>query len=230
MVALKPLIDVDARELRAGFRPFVDIGQRLGALARATSFERSSHIRARQKLSSPSSISRVRMPSTSVTTAPADSNAFAAFTATSRTSFSSAWPTPASSIRPMRSLRGDLSSAFQLMSSARQAHAVAAVGLRQHAHHQRGIVDGAGHRPGDAADIGRIDRNAPEARLQRDQAAPAGRQPHRAADVGAEMQRAVAGRSRGARAGRLEPPGFLLRSQGLRVRGWKLDRPDDSMP
>src|ERR1700716_2344038 len=28
----------------------------------------------------------------------------------------------------------------------------------------------------------------------------------------------------------LEPPGFLLRSQGLRVRGWKLDRPDDSMP
>ena len=26
------------------------------------------------------------------------------------------------------------------------------------------------------------------------------------------------------------PPGFLLMSQGLRVRGWKLDRPDDSMP
>src|SRR5580692_7656569 len=28
----------------------------------------------------------------------------------------------------------------------------------------------------------------------------------------------------------LEPPGFWLKSQGLRVRGWKLERPDDSMP
>ena len=73
----------------------------------------------------------------------------------------------------MRSLRGDLSSAFQLTAVGRQAHAVAAVRLRQHAHHQRRIVDGAGHRTGDAADIGRIDRNAPKARLQRDQAAPA---------------------------------------------------------
>ena len=27
-----------------------------------------------------------------------------------------------------------------------------------------------------------------------------------------------------------DPPGFLLRSHGLRVRGWKLERPDDSMP
>ena len=101
----------------------------------------------------------------------------------------------------MRSLRGDFSSAFQLMSCARQAHAVAAIGPRQHAHHQRRVIDGARHRSGDAADIGRIDRNAPEAWLQRDQAAPAGRQPHRAADVGAEMQRAVTGRTRGARAG-----------------------------
>src|SRR4029078_9235714 len=28
----------------------------------------------------------------------------------------------------------------------------------------------------------------------------------------------------------LEPPGFLVRSQGLRVSGWKLERPDDSRP
>src|SRR3954452_6336718 len=28
----------------------------------------------------------------------------------------------------------------------------------------------------------------------------------------------------------LEPPGFLLRSQGLRVRGWKLERPEESVP
>ena len=83
----------------------------------------------------------------------------------------------------------------------RQAHAVAAIGLRQHAHHQCGVIDGAGHRSGDAADIGRIDRNPPEARLQRDEAAPARRQPHRAADVGAEMQRAVAGRTGRTRAG-----------------------------
>lgn len=58
------------------------------------------------------------MPSISVMTAPADSNAFAASTATSRTSFSTFWPDPASSISPMRSLRGDFSSAFQFTSSA----------------------------------------------------------------------------------------------------------------
>ena len=28
----------------------------------------------------------------------------------------------------------------------------------------------------------------------------------------------------------LEPPGFLLRSQGLRVRGWNEESPEDSMP
>ena len=28
----------------------------------------------------------------------------------------------------------------------------------------------------------------------------------------------------------LDPPGVLLRSQGLRASGWKLERPDDSMP
>ena len=54
----------------------------------------------------------------------------------------------------------------------RQARAVAAVRLRQHAHHQRRIIDGAGHRAGDAADIGRIEWNAPKTRLKRDQAAP----------------------------------------------------------
>ena len=52
-----------------------------------------------------------------------------------------------------------------------------------------------------AADIRRIDRHAPEARLEPDQAAPAGGQAHRAADVGADMQRAVTGRTRRARAG-----------------------------
>ena len=57
------------------------------------------------------------------------------------------------------------------------------------------------HRPGDAAGIGRIDRDPAEARLEREDAAPAGRQAHRAADVGADVQRPVAGGGRGARAG-----------------------------
>ena len=72
MVALKPLITSTPDEFRAGLRPFD--GYRAASWLRSSgdSFERSSHIRARQKLSSPSSISRVKMPSTSVTTAPAD--------------------------------------------------------------------------------------------------------------------------------------------------------------
>ena len=60
-------------------------------------------------------MSRVSTLSISVTTAPADSKALAALTTTSRTGFSSACPTPRSSIRPSRSLCGDFSSAFQLM-------------------------------------------------------------------------------------------------------------------
>ena len=83
----------------------------------------------------------------------------------------------------------------------RQAHAVTAVGPRQRAHHQGRVGDGAGHRPGDPADIGRVGRYPSQARLQRHQAAPAGRQPHRAADIGAEMQRAVPGSRRGSGTG-----------------------------
>ena len=83
----------------------------------------------------------------------------------------------------------------------RQAHAVAMVGLRQHRHHQRGVVDRAGHRAGAARHVGRIDRDAPEARLQPDQPAPAGRQAHRAPDIGADVERPVAGRACRARTG-----------------------------
>ena len=89
----------------------------------------------------------------------------------------------------------------QAMSCARQAHAVARVGLRQHLHHQRGIGDAARHRAGGAAHVGRVDRDAAQAGLEREDAAPAGRQPQRAADVGADVQRAVAGRRGGAGAG-----------------------------
>ena len=80
----------------------------------------------------------------------------------------------------------------QAMSCARQAHAVARVGPRQHLHQQRGVGDGARHRPGGAAHVGRVDRDAAQAGLEREDAAPAGRQPQRAADVGADVQRAVA--------------------------------------
>ncbi len=101
----------------------------------------------------------------------------------------------------MRNLRRGFVERLPVDVVRRQAHAVAAIGPRQHAHHQRGVIDGAGHRPGDAADIGRFDRNPAEARLQPDQAAPARRQPHRAADIGAKMQRAVARRAARTRAG-----------------------------
>ena len=83
-----------------------------------------------------------------------------------------------------------------------EARIVAHIGQRQGRHHQRGVVDVARHRPGDAADVRRIDRDPPAARLQTENAAPARRQAHRAADVGAEVQRAVARRRRRARARR----------------------------
>ncbi len=83
----------------------------------------------------------------------------------------------------------------------RQAHRVAIVGLRQHAHQQRGVGDALRHRPGAAAGVGRVDRNAAEARLEGEDAAPGRGQAQRPADVGADVQRPVAGRHRCARAG-----------------------------
>ena len=80
----------------------------------------------------------------------------------------------------------------------RQAHGVALVGLRQHLHQQGRVGHRARHRPGRAAGVRRIDRDAAQARFQADDAAPAGRQAHRAADVGADVQRAVAGGNGGA--------------------------------
>ena len=163
----------------------------------------SAQARWRQKRSRPSSMARVRKGSTTPIRAPRFSKRFAARSTAASTSASTAMPKPASSSRPMRSPRrlshveiepGDV--------LRRQAHGVALVGLRQHAHHQRRVGDGAGHRPGDAAAIGRIDRDAAEARLQPEDAAPAGRQADRAADVGADVERPVAGRRRGAGAGR----------------------------
>ena len=57
------------------------------------------------------------------------------------------------------------------------------------------------HGPGRAAGVGRIDGDAAQAGLEREDAAPARRQAQRAADVGADVQRAVAGRGGGARTG-----------------------------
>ena len=83
----------------------------------------------------------------------------------------------------------------------RQAHVVARIGLRQLGHQQAGVRDGARHRADSATEVRRIDRHPAEAGLEREDAVPRGRQPHRAADVGAEMQRPVARRRRGARTG-----------------------------
>jgi hypothetical protein len=83
----------------------------------------------------------------------------------------------------------------------RQAGGVAPVGAGQHAHHQRRVLHRAGHRAGHAADVWRLDRHAPVARLEADDAAPGGGQADRAADVGAQVQRAVAGGGSSAGAG-----------------------------
>ena len=93
-----------------------------------------------------------------------------------------------------------------------EARVVARVRLRQRRHHQARVGDAAGHRAGDAPDIGRVDRHAPGGRLQADEAAPAGRQADRAADVGAHMKRSVERSRRRPRPGRraagvaVEPP------------------------
>ena len=69
--------------------------------------------------------------------------------------------------------------------------------------------------------IRRIDRHAAEAGLQREDAVPAGRQAHRAADVGAEMERTVARRRRraGAGAGAAGIPGEVPRVARQRMEG-----------
>ena len=111
-------------------------------------------------------------------------------------------PQPASSIRPMLEAleRRGLDRPVELL--VFEARIVAHVRQRQRRHHQRGVGRVARHRAGDAADIGRVDRHAAGARLEAEYAAPAGRQAHRAADVGADMQRAIERRRRRARARR----------------------------
>ena len=106
-------------------------------------------------------MARVRKGSTTPIRAPRFSKRFAARWTAASTSSSTAMPRPASSRRPMRSSR----MGFRMLEIEpgdvlrRQAHGVAIVGLRQLAHHQRGVGDGAGHRPGDAA-RNRADRSA----------------------------------------------------------------------
>jgi len=77
-----------------------------------------------------------------------------------------------------------------------QAHVVARIGLGQLGQQERRIGHAARHRAHHPSEIGRIDRHPAEARLQGEDAVPGGRQAHRAANVGAEMQWAVAGRHR----------------------------------
>ena len=60
-------------------------------------------------------------------------------------------PRPASRRRPTRSPLGFALEREPGDVLRRQVHGVAIVGLRQLAHHQRRVGDGARHRPGDAA-------------------------------------------------------------------------------
>jgi hypothetical protein len=53
----------------------------------------------------------------------------------------------------------------EILAIVRQAHEVARVRPRQQVHHERRSRHVARHRAGDAADIGWIDRHAPEAGL-----------------------------------------------------------------
>ena len=74
----------------------------------------------------------------------------------------------------------------------RQVHAVACVRARQHLHEPGRVGDGARHRPCGTAHVRRIDRDAAQAGLEREDAAPTRRQAQRAADVGADVQWPVA--------------------------------------
>src|ERR1700732_3801957 len=169
------------------------------------------------------------MSSTSVMTAPADSNALAAFTATSRTSFSSAWPTPRSSINPTRNLRGDLSSAFQLMLAGGRPMPSRRSGrdntLIIKAASSTVRLIGPATRPTYGGSTGTRPRLGFSATRPHQPAGSRTEPPLSVPRCSGPYPAAPA-----APAPALEPPGFLLRSQGLRVRGWKLDRPDDSMP
>ena len=172
------------------------------------SAEMSSHARMRQNASMPSNIAprHERRDRARCARRPPRSACAAASTA-SRDLGVDRQAEPASIITPMRRPRDVALEPLPLDRLRRQAHRVALVGLREHAHHQRRVGDGARHRPGDAAGVRRIDRDAAEARLQREDAAPAGRQAHRAADVGADVQRPVARGDAGAARRRCCRPG-----------------------
>mmetsp|Transcript_122330 Transcript_122330/g.341311 ORF Transcript_122330/g.341311 Transcript_122330/m.341311 type:complete len:313 (+) Transcript_122330:142-1080(+) len=82
-----------------------------------------------------------------------------------------------------------------------QLRGVPRIRLGQHGQHQRGVLQAACQRPGRASGIAGLDRHAAVAGLESHQAAPAGRQADGAADVGAQVQRPVAGRCRSSRTG-----------------------------
>ena len=139
-----------------------------------------------------------------------------------------AGPSPASSSPAQPQRRAPRSVAGPGDVGRRQAHRVAGVGLREHRHHQRRVLDPARHRPGDAAVVRRRIGMRPLLASGRT-AAPGGGQADRAADVGAQVQRAVAAAAARRRRA-LDLPGFSAGSHGLRVSAVKLDRPEDSMP
>ena len=134
-------------------------------------------------------------------TAPASCNSAAASSTAAATAGCKGRPTPASIISPIRK-------PFRSRSRSRQGRSVGgrlmwsrASGCEStcisRAESSTVRVIGPGH----PADEWRIDRHAAVAWLQREDPAPAGRQPHRTADVRAQVQRAIAGCGRSAGAG-----------------------------
>ncbi len=100
----------------------------------------------------------------------------------------------------------------------RQAGGVAPVGLGQGRHHHRGVFHRARHGPGHPAGIGWLDGNAAQAGLEREEPAPGRGQAHRAADVRAQVQGAIAGRGRGGRPG-AGAAGVLAQVPGVAAQG-----------
>src|SRR6185295_19661867 len=71
----------------------------------------------------------------------------------------------------------------------RQCHVVAWIWLRENIHEQRGVGNCAAHWAGHSAQIWRIDRDAAQTGLQREDSVISRGQSHRASDIGAECKR-----------------------------------------
>ena len=202
------------------------LARRSGGVARE-----SMNARMRQKRSSPSSISCVRNGAQRLDDGAGGGEvARRMLDRRARPRARRGQPQPASEQQPdaqALQLRGRVAPVEALR---RQAHVVARVGLRRaspsSAPRRRRCASSArrrGRYRADRSARARGSASSRRCRTSRPAAAPSRRC----------RCRYAAGRSQRPRRRRRradEPPGLRVKSQGLRVSGWKLDRPDDSMP